>query len=261
MANGAKDAIAAMRRSHDELAPQVESLGSEGLTAQSACSEWTVAQVLSHLGSAAEIGLNTLKAGRNDMDAAPAIWDRWNAMSADEQATNFLNADRSLVEAYEALDDDELAHKKLDLGFLPAPVDISFALGMRLSEVGLHRWDIDFATQAAPTVPGYIVPFVMENLPMFAGFFAKPIGKSGRVAITATDPDSSDVLEYVLELGDDGASMSEGASEGTETHVSLPSEALLRLTSGRLDAEHTPEDVTVEGELSIDDLRRIFPGY
>lgn len=257
MEQGAKEAIAAFRRSHDELVTFIEKLEPEDLQKPSGASEWSVAQVLSHLGSAAEIGLDTFAAGKADSDAAPAVWDRWNAMSPSEQATNFVAAEGRLVEALEALDDDTLATRKIDLGFLPAPVDIAFVVKMRLSEVGLHRWDVEVAFDPAATVAGSIVPFVLENLPMFAGFFAKPTGTTGRVAFETSGPAGS----YLLELRGDGATLSEGVDGPAGTRIGLPAEALLRLTGGRLGPDHTPPSVKVEGDLSLDDLRRTFPGY
>jgi uncharacterized protein (TIGR03083 family) len=257
MAETAKDAIAALRRSHDELVTIIEGLDPEALTTASGSSEWTVADVLSHLGSAAEIGLNTLTAGKADFDSAPAIWDRWNAMSPGEKASSFVTASERLVEALEALDDDDLANKTVDVGFLPAPIDIAFLVGMRLGEVGLHRWDVAVAFDAGATVPDYIVPFVLGQLPMFAGFFAQPAGQTGRIAVETVDPRRN----YVLEMRDDGATLIVGHADDAETRLALSSEAFVRLTAGRLDADHTPASVTVEGVLSLDDLRGIFPGY
>lgn len=254
---GAKEAIAALRRSHDELVTFIQKFEPEDLKRPSGASEWSVAQVLSHLGSAAEIGLNTLAEGKADSDAAPAVWDRWNAMSPSEQATNFGQAEGRLVEALEAMDDDTLARRRIDLGFLPSPVDIAFVVKMRLSEVGLHRWDVEVAFDPAATVAEFVVPFVLENLPMFAGFFAKPTGKTGRVAFETSRPTGS----YLLELRDDGATLSEGIDGPAGTRIGLPGEALLRLTAGRLGSVHTPPSVKVEGDLALDDLRRIFPGY
>ncbi len=41
----------------------------------------------------------------------------------------------------------------------------------------------------------------------------------------------------------------------------LPAEAWLRLATGRLKPEVTPEAVTISGAVTLDDLRRVFPGY
>lgn len=259
MTTDAKTAIAAMRRSHDELAVQVAAMEIPVLEGPSGCSEWTMAAVLSHLGSGAEIGLATLTSGKADMEGAQAIWDRWNAMSAAEQAAESVAADARLVEAYEALDDDALANRKLDLGFLPAPIDIGFAVAMRLSEVGLHRWDIDVVSNPAATVPDYLVPATLDVLTGFATFFAKPAGTSGTVAIEISEPDGRYILaldEAAVSLTDAAASAGDGA-----TTLKMPAEAFVRLIGGRLDAEHTLASVAIEGDITLDDLRRTFPGY
>ena len=61
-------------------------------------------------------------------------------MSPREMADGFVAADRALVEAYEALDDAQLADTRVDLGFLPEPLDIAGLVGMRLGEHALHAW-------------------------------------------------------------------------------------------------------------------------
>jgi uncharacterized protein (TIGR03083 family) len=258
MGNGAIEAIAALRRAHDDTARLAEGLREDQLEARSGSAEWSVAQVLSHLGSSSEIALATLRAGKGDPEGNPRVWGRWNAMSPAEQAAGFVTSEGALVEALEALSDDELASKRLDLGFLPMPVDVAFFVGMRLSEVALHRWDVDVAFDPEARLLPFLVPFALERLPMFAGYFAKPIGKTGAIAIETSDPSRS----YLLELGDDGTSLSErdagAASAGAP--VRIPAEAFVRLTAGRLSPPHTPGGVTVDGAISLDDLRRLFPG-
>ena len=259
MEGSAKEAIAALRRAHDETAQLAESLREDQLGGRSGSAEWTVAQVLSHLGSASEIGLATLRAGKGDPDSNAGIWRRWDAMTAAEQAAGFVSFEGRFVEALEALSDEELQSKTLDLGFLPAPVDVAFFVGMRLSEVALHRWDVDVAFDPAAVLLPYLVPFVLERLPMFAGYFAKPIGKTGVVAVETSDPPRS----YLLELGDGGTALREGNEPSADVGASLriPSEAFVRLTAGRLSPEHTPGAVEVLGAIDLADLRRVFPGF
>lgn len=235
----------------------VQGLDAEALTHQSGSDEWTVADVLSHLGSGAEIGLGTLTAGKADMEGAQAIWARWNAMSPTEQAESFVVASERLAEAFEALDEATLTDGRIELGFLPAPVEISFFAAMRLSEVGQHFWDVAVAFDPDATVPDYVVPFAFDLILVFAGFFAKPSGKTGRVAVETVDP----VQHFVLELIPEGATLSEGTAKNCGTRATMPAEAFLRLAGGRLDAAHTPPGVLVEGDLTIDDLRTTFPGY
>ena len=145
MAESAWDAIKAFRRSHDETARQVADFGPDQLRAGSGAAEWTVAQVLSHLGSSSEIALDTLTARAANREGNQAVWDRWNAMAPAQQAAGFVAWEERLAEALEALTNQELAGLRLDLGFLPWPVDIGMFTEMRLSEVTLHRWDVDVA--------------------------------------------------------------------------------------------------------------------
>src|SRR5262245_44151325 len=54
--------IAVLRASHANLEEAVAALGPDSAADQSYCRDWSVAQVLSHLGSGAEISLLTLRA-------------------------------------------------------------------------------------------------------------------------------------------------------------------------------------------------------
>jgi hypothetical protein len=212
--------------------------------------------VFSHLGSAAEIGLNTVTTGRVDNEAAPPIWDRWNAVTPEEQAAEFAVASRRLSDALEAFTNEQLRDHRIDMGFLPAPVDILFYTSMRLGEVGLHGWDVHVPFDAGAAVASDAVPYVLDQLPMFAGFFGQPTDRAGEIAVRTTNPDRS----YRLELRADGLSLADEAS-GSSNKLTLPGESFVRLTSGRLDAAHTPASATIEGGITLDDLRRAFPGY
>jgi uncharacterized protein (TIGR03083 family) len=253
----ARAAIGALRTAYDEFTALVNRMGRDDLRAQSGSSEWTIADVLSHLGAGAEISLGTLTTGQGNPAAMPAIWDRWNGMTPEEKAASFVVSEARLTEALEALDADALGTKSVDLGFLPKPIGVAFFTSMRLSEVGLHRWDVDVAFEANAVVPQYTVPFILDALPNFVGFFSKPSAKVGQVAVGTSNPDRS----YALDIGEKHANLGEGPAAGAATTASMPAEAFLRLTAGRLSPPHTPETVRVSGELSLDDLRRAFPGY
>ena len=58
----------------------------------------------------------------------------------------------------------------------------------------------------------------------------------------------------------DTVSVTTSASLPTATFTG-PLEAAIRLLGGRLTTQHTPGDVEVTGNVTLDDLRRVFPGY
>lgn len=95
MSSLADRTIAALRSTHDEMAALVPGLSDDQLTHRSGAAEWTVAQVLSHLGSGAEITRASLRAAVGDASASDedfnqGVWDRWNALGPVEQAAGFV---------------------------------------------------------------------------------------------------------------------------------------------------------------------------
>src|SRR6478752_7735526 len=98
--------IAELRAIHDRLAARATGLSPEELAAQSGADDWTVADVLSHLGSGAEIGRYPVLAAAGAPEDKPSneeIWDRWNALPPADQAAAFVASDARLVSTYAGL--------------------------------------------------------------------------------------------------------------------------------------------------------------
>lgn len=255
--------IAALRSGHDDLAVAVRKLGPEELTQPSGASEWQISQVLSHLGSGAEIHLAALTAAQGtapapDADFNPSVWARWNAMSPAEHAEGFLAANERLVEAYEALDATAREQLQVDLGFLPYPVDVATAGRFRLSEFALHQWDVAVAFDPSATVAPEAVPLLLELTPGMMAWLAKPEALGGRTAtltLRLSDPDRS----YGLQLGE--TITLADPPERVDGELAAPAEAWLRLATGRLKPPYTPDSVQLTGPLDLDDLRKVFPGF
>ncbi|MGH3923903.1 MAG: maleylpyruvate isomerase N-terminal domain-containing protein, partial [Pseudonocardiaceae bacterium] len=146
MSEQADQTITALRTGHDDLAALVATMTPDDLTEPSAAAEWNISQVLSHLGSGAEIGLATLEAalegtGNPGPGFNQSAWARWDAMTPREHAEGFLYADEALVQRFESLDNTARAQLRIDLGFLPEPVDVATAAALRLNEFTYHTWD------------------------------------------------------------------------------------------------------------------------
>ena len=254
--------IATLRNSHERLVSLVRPLSPAQLREQSYCSDWTVAQVLSHLGSGAEIGLLMLPgalgtaepAGR---EAFPPIWDAWNAKSPDDQAADALAADARQLAALEALSDDELAAIKFE--FFGMELDSVGLIRLRLGEHALHTWDLETFTDPSAAVAADATELLIDNVPQFlAPRLGRPQEEPFSVRIRTTDP----ARDYLLTAAD-AVSMTDwpgdGGADGVR-QVSMPAEALLRLSYGRMDPGHTPAGVQGEpGDLAT--LRKIFPGF
>jgi len=233
--------LAALRRCHGELAARVRGLGEAGLTRPSYCADWSVAQVLSHLGSGAEIALAQLQAARTGTtplgpDDFRAVWARWDARPPRQQAAAFAEAVPRLHDAIEALDD--AGRRELRPHFHAGPVDLPVFLAFRLAEQVLRAWDVHVAFEPAAAVDAGAVGLLAELLPFGASMAdAEVLGAlaPARLAVTTSAP----ARRFVLDLGAQGrlCPADDGEVSGS---LRLPAEALIRLVTGRLDPAHTP---------------------
>jgi uncharacterized protein (TIGR03083 family) len=263
MSSLADQVIAALRSGYDDLAAYAAALTEEDLNAPSGASEWSVSQVLSHLGSGAEINQAAVERARADAGSPPdgfnqSVWARWDAMGAVEHRDAFLVANRSLVELYESLTEAERRDLRIDLGFLPAPVGVGEAGRMRLNEFALHSWDAKAGADPAATVPATAVPLLFDAMAGLLGWIAKPEaleGRSASLAVVLSDPER----EFGFELGEKVALTDKPAApDGT---LRIPAEAWLRLITGRLAPKYTPAGIEIDGPVSLDDIRTVFPGF
>lgn len=265
MSDQANQTITALRTGHNELAELVSSMSPDDFAQPSGAASWDISQVLSHLGSGAEIALATVQAalegtGNPGPEFNRTVWARWDALMApDERAAGFLRANEALVRLFETLDDTTRAQLVIDLGFLPEPVDVATTAGLRLSEFTYHTWDIKVAFDPAAVLAPAAAELLVDPLGVIIGFLGHGDALDGRhvsLAVRTTAPDRSFGLDvrHAVALVD--------TPQQPEGVLSAPGEAWLRLAAGRLAPLHTPPTVQLTSDaITLDDLRRIFPGY
>jgi hypothetical protein len=78
-------------------------------------------------------------------------------------------------------------------------------------------------------------------------------------ADAVTSPTEVAIGDYALVI-DDAVSV-RAEQEAPTAKFEGPVESVVRLISGRLKPERTPDGVQVTGNVSLVDLRRVFPGY
>jgi uncharacterized protein (TIGR03083 family) len=250
--------IGVLRNSHERLAGLVTPLTPDQLRAQSYDTDWTIAQVLSHIGSGAEIATLSLAAalggrGQLDQSAFPAIWDAWNNRTPDMQAADSLTWDGEHVRRLEQLSDAEL--DSIGLEFFGRQLDAAGLVRLRLSEHAIHVWDVAVSIDPGATVAEEAILPVLEQITQLLPFVAKPAGDSFRVRLRTTAPDG----DYLLDVGESVTLSDWADGSDVDGEITLPAEALLRLFYGRLDPEHTPQ-YSAEG-IELDRLRAVFPGF
>jgi hypothetical protein len=180
-------------------------------------------------------------------------------MSREERAEGFLTADETLIRRYEGLDERTRETLRVDLGFLPEPVDVATTGRMRLNEFAHHTWDVKVAFDSEATLAPYATPLLFEQAAQFIGFLSKAAELDGRpvtIAVNTTSPERSLGLEV-----DETVSLVETPGD-PDAVLTGPAEWVLRLLAGRHAPEHTPATVKLTGDtITLDDLRRVFPGF
>jgi uncharacterized protein (TIGR03083 family) len=246
--------VGAVRNSHDRLTALLDSLDTAQLTGPSYASEWTIAQVASHLGSQAEIFGLFLDAGL--AGAAPPggeafgpIWDHWNALPPQQQAGESIHANEAFVDRLERA---AAADDGFRLSMFGRDVDLAGLAALRLGEHAVHTWDVAVALDPTATVADDAVGLLVDTLAPIAAR-ATPIEGVGSMAIRITGPDRSFRLNLHPEV-----SLTEVTAPQPDP-LYLPAEAFVRLVYGRLDPGHTPADAGDDPRLPL--LRSVFPGF
>ncbi len=239
----------------DRLRALVEGFDVEQLEAPSYDPGWTVADVLSHLGSGAVLMARRLEAALAGEslpdDVAQPVWDEWNAKSPRAKADDALAEDQRLEKAFASVSEAERA--RIEFPFGPMSVSFETAAGLRLNEHSLHTWDIEVMSDAGASLPADAAAVIIDNLGLIGRFAAKPTGDEREVRVRTTHP----VRHFTVRLTPQSAELLDGDG-GIAPDLELPAESFCRLVYGRLDPDHSPA-VRANGEV-LDTLRRVFPG-
>jgi uncharacterized protein (TIGR03083 family) len=247
--------LQALRASAARLRTLVTPLDDRGLANPAYPSEWSIADVLSHLGSGALISRRRLEdaiAGRaTPDDFAKSVWNEWNGKSQRAKVDDGLAADQALVERFASLTPDESEQLVVSIG--PLELDATKYVAMRLNEHTLHTWDVEVALDEGATLPTDAAALVVDNLELIARFTAKPTGAQRSITVRTTEP----ARGFVFELTPDAATMTL-IDAPANADLTMPAEAFIRLIYGRLDPRHTP---AIKGDVvALDSLRQTYPG-
>src|ERR1700738_3271119 len=216
--------LAALHRSVDRLRRIVGGLEPRQLREPAYPTEWTIADVLSHIGSGAVIlgqRFDDVVSGQeSDADFAQSVWEEWNAKGPEAQAVDALVADAALLGRLDALGEEQRAAFQFALG--PFNFDFAGMIGLRLNEHVLHTWDIAVMVDPKAVLPDGEASVVVDNLGMVAGFAGKPTGNERTVHVRTVDP----ARDFTIALRADELEMT-SSGPVSEPDLEIPSEAFI----------------------------------
>ncbi|WP_431875806.1 maleylpyruvate isomerase family mycothiol-dependent enzyme [Amycolatopsis sacchari] len=253
--------LEALHTSSRRLAATVASLSEQELKQPSMAGGWSIAQVLSHLGSAAEICTGLLERGIAGDETGPRredpepVWQRWNTLPPLAQRHAWLAADARHLRLLDSLDAAQQSQVRVPYfaGLLSAPV----YAGYRLSEHSVHAWDIEAALTPGATIPAAEVGLLWERLDLVATRFraADTLARlaPAQLTIALTSPARTVLLDLSGELHLYPCEPAEPAGSVTGT-----AEAVLRLVYGR---NQPTDEIQVSGAVTLADMKALFPGF
>lgn len=253
--------LEALHTSSHRLADTVASLSERELEQPSMADGWSIAQVLSHLGSAAEISTGLLERGIAGDERGPVrqdlepVWQRWNTLSAPAQRKAWQEADARHLQLLDSLDLSQ--QPQVRVPYFAGLLDLPDYAGYRLSEQSVHAWDIEAALTPETTIPAGEVELLWKRLDLIATRFRDATTLTrlapAQLTIALTSPTRTVLLDLGAELHLYPCEPAEPAGS-----VTGAAEAVLRLVYGR----HQPTDeVQVSGAVTLTDLKALFPGF
>lgn len=251
--------VSALGDAHERLALIVNDLSPDDMNFQSYEKDHTITQLLCHLGAGAETGLAAFRAAARGLpppspDVLNAIRKVWANRAPEHVASEVLAADEQYIRFLENMPDDELVALRIFLYI--RKVGIVPVVRPRLGELAIHAWDIETVYEPATLVAADAVDLLVRDLAELPPWFGKPQGRNFRVQVTTESPE----CHFVIDVNERVTVVSGKPAGAVDGHLIMPAEALVRLVFARLDPERTPE-VEAVGEVSLDDVRAIFPGY
>jgi uncharacterized protein (TIGR03083 family) len=252
-----------LRFAHDSLLSLVHGLDGAELERASYATEWTVAQVLSHLGSGAEINLSNLQAALRGGEPIPQrdypeLWSRWDNLPPSEQAAEFERWHGALVASFE-----DAGPQLGDLRVSTAMGTLSGAavLGMRFRELVIHSWDVavafDDGAVIRRTAAGILADQTPEMMGRLADQGAAAASDLAVVSIAGFEPERS----FVLSMEGEAVTLREDAEVSGTPLLRLPTEAFVRLLYGRLDDNHINGTIVQKPDGLLNRLRTVFHGF
>jgi uncharacterized protein (TIGR03083 family) len=235
MPSDVRRTIAVLRASHDHLAALVQGLDDDAIVGPSFDSDWTIAQVCSHLGSGAELNLDWARAavGHHDplpQEAIQQVWDRWDGSTPRQQVDAMVTADEAHVAALEAYTDDELAQGHLSLFGGHFEVQGSDLARFRIGEHAIHTWDVEVALDPSARIQADAVEVITDGLDRAVPRLGTHQGRPWSLAVRTTGPDRT----FVLRSTADGVALEPGEAPDVDGLLELPAEQLVRLCYHRL---------------------------
>lgn len=234
-------------------------------TFASACAEWKVADVVTHLIAIAGMKTLSIQSALRGSASPPMGYRR---KSAEERLQEIINLREAFYEdIFYEFNASCLRLNSLLVGLEPGQydlaawhparaMDVSRLIELRLMELAVHAWDIRYVFDRNSKINPVAVPFLKGWLPNWLrASFRKPADLEGSVTFRF-DLNDSDSEAHDLKVRSDSFSLesADSASEADVT-VSLDSSSYILFLMGRVNLRRSVRrrQIGLEGDMEVAD--------
>ncbi len=266
----AKQLAAGIRKYLGELA-------SDQWELPSACAEWQVRDVVSHLIGGAERQAESMERGRGGDSNPPAGF-----VPPDTAALSAINAQRdidrrnqlagSALETFDASYDrlhrefDRFAQGSWDTlcwHMRRGAMTAASYVELRIQELAIHDWDIRSAFQPGARLDPDSVPVLLDMSPTWLVMCFRPSAHLPKLVVYGFDIGPEESRKYRMSVTGDAFEMVPGGAPQADLSLSATAEQYLLFTYGRLTAAEgiSSGKLTVQGDASyLDQFEVWFKG-
>ena len=243
----------------------------------SACAEWQVRDVVSHLIGGAERQAESMERGRGGDSNPPAGF-----VPPDPAALSAINAQRdidrrdqlagSVLETFDASYDrlqrefDRFAEGSWDTlcwHMRRGAMTAASYVELRIQELAIHDWDIRSAFQPDARLDPDSVPVLLDMSPAWLGMCFRPSAPLPKPLVYGFDVGPEESRKYRMSVTGDAFEMVPGGAPQADLSLSATAEQYLLFTYGRLTAAEgiSSGKLTVQGDAShLDQFEVWFKG-
>ncbi len=266
--------VAVAKRLAANIRAYLGELTPEQWESQSACAEWQVRDVVSHLIGGAERQAESMERGRGGDSDPPAGF-----VAPDAAALSAANAQRDIDRRNEMagriLESFDASYEKLHQEFdrygegswdtlawhmRRGAMTGAAYVELRIQELAIHDWDIRSAFDASAGLDPDCVPVLMDMSPRWLGMCFRPSAPLPKPVVYGFNVGSE---AYRMTVTGDAFQMEAGKASQPDLSLSATSEQYLLFTYGRLTASdgiHLGR-LSVQGETShLDQFEVWFKG-
>jgi uncharacterized protein (TIGR03083 family) len=259
--------VDAVRQEFETLDRYLAALAPTRWPGPTACTEWNLTKLVSHLSSGAVLHLDMVKAGLEGaqpqtQEARQQIWNHFDSLPADQLYGEFRQVN---VEALSYLDQLPEDQRNRRVPSFLGEVPLAVLTRARLSELSLHSWDARVPLDPTSRLLfGSVGPLIDQTLT----FAARRSSAEERARLAGTvyqfDLEGRTRRPVALAVREDGVSVEEPGRANPHATLWLTGEAFVRLAAGRfpLEAAERNGEVAIDGDrAAVLRLNQLFPGY